>query len=232
VSAFRILGEGQLSLTKFLLLTDGGVDLKDFRATLEHILARADFRTDLHVIACTSMDTLDYAGPAVNEGSKGFLLGLGDPIRDLPRVFDGQLPEGFTRAEVFCAGCLVVEGPSHANQPDAANRCLAAESLENWPLVILVDDAVAATRSVTRFLWNTFTRFEPAADIYSRQSEVVRNHVAHHPPIAIDARMKSGYPDELFCDPDTARVVDKRWREYFPGTAVEMGDSDAGHLDQ
>ncbi|MBT5739253.1 MAG: hypothetical protein HOI29_11865, partial [Planctomycetes bacterium] len=137
-----------------------------------------------------------------------------------------------TRAEVFCAGCLVVEGPSHAKQPDAANRCLAADALENWPLVILVDDAVAATRSVTRFLWNTFTRFEPAADIYSRQSEVVRNHVAHHPPIAIDARMKSGYPDELFCDPETATVVDNRWREYFPGTTVEMGDSDAGHLDQ
>lgn len=232
VSAFRILGEGQLSLTKFLLLTDGGVDLKDFRATLEHILARADFTTDLHIISCTSMDTLDYAGPSVNEGSKGFLLGLGDPIRDLPRVFEGPLPDGFTRAEVFCAGCLVVEGPSHAKQPDAANRCLAAGALENWPLVILVDDAVAATRSVARFLWNTFTRFEPAADIYSRQSEVVRNHVAHHPPIAIDARMKSGYPDELLCDPDTARVVDNRWREYFPGATVEMGDSDAGHLDQ
>ena len=40
VSAFRILGEGQLSLTKFLLVTDRPVDLKDFRATLEHVLAR------------------------------------------------------------------------------------------------------------------------------------------------------------------------------------------------
>ena len=39
-SAFRILGEGQLSLTKFLLVTDRRVDLKDFRATLEHVLAR------------------------------------------------------------------------------------------------------------------------------------------------------------------------------------------------
>ena len=39
-SAFRILGEGQLSLTKFLLLTDRAVDLRDFRATLAHVLAR------------------------------------------------------------------------------------------------------------------------------------------------------------------------------------------------
>src|SRR6185369_9765618 len=39
-AAFRILGEGQLSLTKFLLVTDQQVDLKNFPATLEHILAR------------------------------------------------------------------------------------------------------------------------------------------------------------------------------------------------
>ena len=51
---------------------------------LEHILARADFRTDLYVFSNLAMDTLDYTGPKVNEGSKGVLLGAGDPIRDLP----------------------------------------------------------------------------------------------------------------------------------------------------
>src|SRR5690606_28777754 len=42
VSGFRILGEGQLSLTKFLLLTDGALDLTDFRSVLTYILERAD----------------------------------------------------------------------------------------------------------------------------------------------------------------------------------------------
>ena len=41
-SAFRILGEGQLSLTKFLLVLDQSVDLRDFPAVFEHVLARAD----------------------------------------------------------------------------------------------------------------------------------------------------------------------------------------------
>ena len=80
-SAFRILGEGQLSLTKFLLVVDRHVDLRDFRATLEHLLARADFRTDLFVLANLSMDSLDYAGPRIHEGGKGVLLGLGEPKR-------------------------------------------------------------------------------------------------------------------------------------------------------
>ena len=86
-SAFRILGEGQLALTKFLLVTDRGVDLRDFRQTLEHVLARTNPETDLYVFSNLSMDTLDYTGPAVNEGSKGVWLGLGDPVRELPRAF-------------------------------------------------------------------------------------------------------------------------------------------------
>jgi UbiD family decarboxylase len=77
-SAFRILGEGQLSLTKFLLVTDRRVDLRDFRATLEHVLARTRPQTDLYVFSNLSMDTLDYTGPTVNEGSKGVWLGLGE----------------------------------------------------------------------------------------------------------------------------------------------------------
>ncbi len=231
VSAFRILGEGQLSLTKFLLLTDGTVNLSDFRGTLQHVLARADFRTDLHIISCTSMDTLDYSGPRVNEGSKGFLLGIGDPIRDLPTSFEGALPAGFERAEVYCPGCLVVEGPPHDREPAAARHLLENADLSRWPLVVLVDDARKATASDARFLWTTFTRFEPAADIYSKEQAVVRNHVEHHLPVAIDARMKAGYPGELFCDPDTANLVDKRWCDYFPQGGIEMGDSDAGHLD-
>ena len=36
-------------------------------------------RTDLFVFANLSMDTLDYTGPQVNEGSKGVWLGLGEP---------------------------------------------------------------------------------------------------------------------------------------------------------
>src|SRR5678816_4025633 len=94
-SAFRILGEGQLSLTKFLLVTDRHVDVRNFRTTLEHILARTHPETDLYVFSNLSMDTLDYTGPAVNEGSKGVWMGLGDPIRDLPREFRArELPQG------------------------------------------------------------------------------------------------------------------------------------------
>ena len=82
MSAFRILGEGQLSLTKFLLGTDTPQTLPDFPRLLSHILARFKPETDLYIFSNVSMDTLDYTGPEVNKGSKGVLLGLGDAVRE------------------------------------------------------------------------------------------------------------------------------------------------------
>jgi len=232
VSAFRILGEGQLSLTKFLLATDRPVDLRDFRSTLEHILARTRPETDLYVFADLSMDTLDYTGPEVNRGSKGVWLGLGDPVRELPRELSAaELPAGITEVHVFCGGCLVVGGPAYADEPAAAERIARHPALAGWPLVVLTDEPRRAAASPMNFLWTTFTRFEPASDIHAAAVKVRANHVVRTPPIVIDARRKPSYPKELFCDPDTARRVGERWREYFPAGGVEMGDSDRADLD-
>lgn len=229
-SAFRILGEGQLSLTKFLLLTDKPVDLKDFRATLECVLERTRPETDLFIISNLSMDTLDYSGPEVNLGSKGVWLGVGDPIRELPREFQAsEVPKGTGEVRVFCGGCLVITGPAHDTDPNFPSRVSDHQAFGNWPMVVVVDDAHKATSTTAAFLWTTFTRFEPAADIYARSS-VVRHHLSYRAPIVIDARMKGTYPDELFCDPETAKTVSRRWKEYFPDGRVEMGDSDVGHL--
>jgi UbiD family decarboxylase len=228
--AFRILGEGQLSLTKFLLLVDAPVNLRDFRALLTHVLERADFRTDLFLFANLSMDTLDYAGPRLNEGSKGVLLGTGEPIRKLPTEFTGPSPAGATDLRVFCPGCLIVQGPDHAADPTFATNLARDPALKDWPLVVLSDDAERASRSATNFLWSTFTRFDPASDITAAKAELVSSHICYTPPVVIDARMK-GYPEELFCDEETAELVSKRWHEYFPAGNIEMGDSAQGHLD-
>lgn len=232
-SAFRILGEGQLSLTKFIFLTDRRVDLKDFRATLEHVLARTDPRTDLYVFSNLSMDTLDYTGPVVNEGSKGVWLGLGDPIRDLPRAFAPPTPppSDVTDVRVYCGGCLVVGTRSFADDPQAPGRVAAHPAFAGWPLVVVTDEPVRATRSDMNFLWTTFTRFEPAADIHAAGQRVARHHIAYEPPVVIDARMKPWYPKEVMCRADTAATVSGRWKEYFPNARIEMGDSSRGHLD-
>jgi len=209
VSGFRILGDGRLSLTKFLLLTDTPQDLKDFPRLLEHILERFRPEIDLFIFSNVSMDTLDYTSGKVNEGSKAIMLGLGDPVRKLPRQFTGQLPPSISRAEVFCGGCLVLQG-SELVPPNIAKDPVFAD----WPLIVLHDDARVA-QSSTDFLWSTWTRFEPAADIYAANTTIQRHHLVYTAPIVIDARTKPGFPDELIVRDDIAALVDRRWSEYF-----------------
>jgi len=214
VSGFRILGEGQLSLTKFLLLTDTPQDLKDFPRLFEHVLERFRPETDLFVFSNVSMDTLDYTSGKVNEGSKAIMLGLGDPVRPLPRRFEGQLPAYVSKAGVFCGGCLVLQGGSFAEDEELPARVASDPEFANWPLIVLHDDARVA-RSSPYFLWATWTRFEPAADIYAARTSVQRNHLVYTAPIVIDARTKPGFPDELVVREDIAQLVDRRWKQYF-----------------
>ena len=139
----------------------------------------------------------------------------GDAVRELPREFRGELPAGVTRAEVFCGGCLVVEGPPFADDRELAARLAAEGVFKDWPLVVVHDDAGVA-RNTSDFLWATWTRFEPASDIHASSTTVRRHHISYGAPLVIDARMKPGYPDELLVRPDIADLVTRRWREYFP----------------
>jgi 4-hydroxybenzoate decarboxylase subunit C len=216
-AGLRILGEGQLSLTKFLIITDGDLDVADFRRLWIHVLERVNWRTDLFVFANVSQDTLDYTGPEVNKGSKAMLLGLGkEPRRVLPEVFRGVLPPGCDHPAVFLPGTLVLRGTAFEEEPDLAERLAACADLADWPVVVLVDDVPAATKNLQEFLWTFFTRFEPAADIHGNSSPVRRFHIGLQPPIIFDCRMKPWYPHVLEVDPETKRKVDAKIGEILP----------------
>jgi len=126
--------------------------------------------------------------------------------------------------EVFCSGCLVLGGPSHREDTGAAQRFVSSGAFREWPLLVLTDEAQRAAASTMAFLWTTFTRFDPASDIYAAKTGVVRNHIEYGAPILIDARLKPDFPDELFCCEELSKLVTERWRKYFP-EGVEMGES-------
>lgn len=214
--AFRILGEGQLSLTKFLMVTDASVDLKNFPQVLENVLMRFNPAEDLLIINDTSMDTLDYTGRTFNRGSKAIMMGLGQPIWNLASDYTGgQLP-GILKIEPYCKGCLMISGESFRDVPDLAAEIAGKckRQLERWPLVVLVDD-LAKIHDQTSFLWHVFTRFDPAWDIYA-DYKVRHNKIQYEGPVIIDARMKPQYPGEVLPKDDIAKKVSDRWKEYFP----------------
>lgn len=220
-SAFRILGEGQLSLTKFLLLTDQPVNLREFPTLLKTVLERFTPETDLFVFSNLSLDTLDYTGPALNKGSRGVMLGIGEKKRELPTTYTGELPPGISKVTPFIPGCLVLEGT-------LSDQLLEYDGFKTWPLLILVDDIEKTLKNEASFLWTIFTRFEPGADIHAK-GKIVRNHIAYSGPILIDARMKPNYPPEVLCDAETSKRVTENWQRYFPD-GMEMGESETAHV--
>ena len=208
-SAFRILGEGQLSLTKFLLVTD--------RAGRPPRLPRhARARPGAHAPRDRPLRLLEpldgharLHGPDGQRGLEGRLARPGRPgARAAPRVPPGRRRRRPRSRDVrvFCGGCLVVGGPSCGRGPGAAAaprrapgfRRVAARSS-------LTDEPARAAASPMNFLWTTFTRFEPAADIHAAATRVVRHHVVHEPPVLIDARTKPSYPERGLVRPRDRR---------------------------
>jgi 3-polyprenyl-4-hydroxybenzoate decarboxylase len=216
-AGLRILGEGQLSLTKFLIITDGELDVRDFRRLWPHVLERIQWDRDLFVFANVSQDTLDYTGPSVNKGSKAMMMGLGrEKQRELPGEFAGTLPPGCTAPTVFLPGTLVVQGNSYAQSPDLAKQLAGWAGVRDWPVMVLVDSMPDATCSLQEFLWTFFTRFEPAADIHASRQTVIRFHVGLEPPVVFDCRLKPWYTEVLEVDPRTKSLVDSKMSQLLP----------------
>jgi len=236
--ASAILGQGQLSLAKYLfIVADGdapGLDAHDVRPFLAHLLARVDWNRDCHFHTETTIDTLDYSGSGFNAGSKLVVAARGPAVRslrgELPPL---TLPAGFRTARVCLPGVVAVEGPPIEPRPrlEAANDaaiwatagsapwatdmerfCAAVGAdhpLREWPLIVVVDDADFAAQSLENFLWLAFTRSNPAADVYGVDASIRQKHWGCRGPLVIDARLKPHHAPPVEEDPVVTAAVDR-----------------------
>jgi 4-hydroxy-3-polyprenylbenzoate decarboxylase len=221
--ANAILGRGQLSLAKYLLIVAGeddpGLSAQHVPEFFRHLLERIDWRRDLHFQTQTTIDTLDYSGHGLNEGSKVVMVAAGPPRRTLPVALDVRirLPEehGFRHPRVCLPGILVVQGPAYAATADGSDAAVAhfaagfivADPINQFPLVVVVDDSQFASQTLANFLWTTFTRSSPAADIHGIESFVVNKHWGCRGALVIDARTKPQHAPPLAEDAEVTRRV-------------------------
>jgi 4-hydroxy-3-polyprenylbenzoate decarboxylase len=219
--ANAILGQGQLSLAKYLLIVaredDPDLDVHDIPAFLRHLLERVDWRTDLHFQTCTTIDTLDYSGTGLNEGSKVVIAAAGNKRRQLATALpDGfRLPDGLDEPRVCLPGVLAVQAPPYPKGESGARQverwCEALDSADpdpGVPLLVLVDDSDFASRSLNNWLWVTFTRSNPAADVSGVGAFTRDKHWGCTGPLVIDARIKPHHAPPLEEDPAVARRVE------------------------
>ncbi len=234
--ANAILGQGQLSLAKFLLIanhTDAPqLDLHDEAAFLRHVLERADWTRDLHFRTQTTVDTLDYSGAGLNAGSKLVVAAAGPANFSLATQLpsDLQLPEGFSDPRVIMPGVLALAGPKCVEPSFEYEVSVRARSdcredvakpieqfcqsfrrehaINQFRWIVIVDDTQFVVESLRNFLWVTFTRTNPASDLYGIDAFTEEKHWGCRGALVIDARVKPHHAPVLEEDLEISRRVD------------------------
>jgi 4-hydroxy-3-polyprenylbenzoate decarboxylase len=242
--ANAILGQGQLSLAKYLFIVAKedapDLDIHDIGAFFRHALERFDPERDLHFQTRTTIDTLDYsAGMGLNAGSKLVVAAAGPKRRELGNAVPSELklPDGFRDPRVALPGVLVIRGPKAEGRgregegrededPTLARLLAALDSAfplppSAFPLVVVVDDSDFVSRSLNNFLWAVFTRSDPASDVHGVGAFTHRKHWGCRGPVVIDARLKPHMPPPLEADPAVSKKVDRLFARGGPLAGIE-----------
>ena len=220
--ANAILGQGQLSLAKYLLIAakdDNPPDIHDIAGFIQFMLERVDFRRDLHFQTATTVDTLDYSGSGLNRGSKVVIAAAGAKKRTLATALSPELtlPAGFARPRICLPGVLALSAPvcsggRNSADPQLEELCRFLEAhdkgLAGFPLVVIVDDSEFTSRTLANFLWVAFTRSNPASDLYGIGATIAGKHWGCSGSLIIDARSKPHHAPPLEEEPAVVRRVE------------------------
>jgi len=225
--ANAILGQGQLSLAKYLFIAnqfdDEQLEIEDSGRFLQHILERVDWKRDVHFQTETTIDTLDYSGTGLNQGSKVVVAACGPKRRDLiAELPEGiNLPTGYSNPEVLMPGVLVVKGPGAGSDStkDLRRFCesfSAQHSINDYPLIVIADDSGFTSANIGNFQWITFTRSNPALDIDGIGAAIHHKHWGCEGSLVIDARVKPHHAPPLVEDAEVSRRIDKLATQGLP----------------
>ncbi|WP_140936819.1 UbiD family decarboxylase [Sphingobacterium lumbrici] len=219
--ASQALGKNQLSLAKYLFIgaieDNPALDIHDVAGFFTHILERIDLSRDLHFHTNTTIDTLDYSGDGLNAGSKVVFAAAGSKKRMLATEIpnDLDIPRPFNQVKMALPGILVVDGADFSSYEQEEiildNWCNAMREINfnGIQLIVLADDAAYTAENINNFVWVTFTRSNPAYDIYGVNSFTKYKHWGCRGPVIIDARRKPHHAPDLIKDEVVERRVDR-----------------------
>ena len=214
--ANHILGTGQLSLAKFLFITnksdDENLKTHDEEKFFQHILERIDLSRDIHFQTKTTIDTLDYSGDGLNTGSKVIIAACGEKKRELINELpnDFVLPSAFKNPRFVTNGILAVEMVD--SQWSIANGQWT--KVNGLPLIVICDDADFLAADFNNFLWVTFTRSNPSHDIYGINERYENKHWCCD-TLIIDARIKPHHAPVLEKNALVEKRVDEILKKYL-----------------
>lgn len=222
--ANHILGTGQLSLAKYLFIANKQNELTTHHeeAFFIHILERINTERDVHFYTKTSIDTLDYSGESINEGSKVVFAASGRAIRKLgtevPQTLKINHHQLIFDVQLVFKGVLAIQTKKFENYHQADIEIKEIENfilknsqnlVDSFPLIVLCDNAKFCAENFRNFVWVTFTKSNPSHDIHGVDAYYKNKHWSSKGSIIIDARTKPHHAPALEKDNDVEKKIEK-----------------------
>ena len=215
--ANAILGQGQMSLAKYLFIIDGNdpnaPSLYDLEAFFQWVFERIDFSNDLHFHTKTTIDTLDYSGEGWNQGSKLVIPINGAKRRDLLTSIPSDLRLGpdLHHPKLCSPGSIAIEtklsldaAVEQITAPMSSQKDLAKQIA----MITLVDDSTFTSRCFNNWIWVAFTRSNPAIDLRGVGEKTFHKHWSCSGPLVLDARVKPHHAPPLIESPEVSKKID------------------------
>ena len=220
-TALGILGEGQLSLTKCLVLVPSDVDPSDPCAVASAVSTNFRPEADYRLIHATAQDTLDFTGDAFQRGSKMVIDATGyghapdrrtdNALQVDPRAISDDIVEH----RVVKGRIVAIKLRRECSDPkDVLAKLVRHPGFASAKIVVAVSDDIDIHDNVS-LIWGIFTRFDCAMDTVFTSQRFVGLVPVYEGVMGIDATWKRGYPEPLRMDPDIVRKVDERWQQYW-----------------
>jgi 4-hydroxy-3-polyprenylbenzoate decarboxylase len=211
-TAMALLGTGQLSLTKVLVLVNADRDPRDFRGVLADLGRRFDPEDHLWLLPVAPLDTLDFTSFKMHVGSKLVLDACGE-VKRPPFVLQediGKIDPQIEKWKALDGGFIVVSVRSDGRA--VVERIIASQPNALFVVAVSLD---VNLESDEHLQWGIFTRFDPARDMIFAEQTFTGARPVYRAPIGIDATWKQGYPLPLEMDESIIKRVDSRWSDYW-----------------
>ena len=222
--ANHILGTGQLSLAKYLIISgdpEKEINCHNIKNFFKHVFERIDLSRDLHFYTKTSIDTLDYSGNDLNQGSKLVMAAYGQQKRELSLIIPDELNtcEFISKPALMMDGVIAIMLTPFTNY---SNAKLEIKKLSDWiekrkekfngiVQIIIYDDFIfkPASDNLNDYVWITYTRSNPSYDIYGVGEKTENKHWSCEGPMIIDARKKPHHAPELKLSAQTEKSIER-----------------------
>jgi 4-hydroxybenzoate decarboxylase subunit C len=223
-AALGLLGTGQLSLTKCVVLVSAGVDVRNWSAVLQEIGKNFDPHFDFVLIPHVPMDTLDFTSFRMELGSKMILDATRkqrppdekNQKRKAPRkatlsdirTMDRRIVDAYVQDDTLLMVKVGKQGRT------VLEKLVKRKELRHLKIIAAVSGDVDI-RDRENSIWGIFTRFDCERDVVFSEQSLIGISPIYKGVMGIDATWKTGYPEVLTYPEEVVRKVDSRWNDYW-----------------